>query len=212
MGCKLARIAARFHLDRAQTLVRRFGRTSSGATAVEFGLVLFPFIATMLVIFENSLDLFMTEALDNATRKATRQIQTGAAQAGATNIGGMSSDQFRQNIFCPLLPAFMSCANVVVDVRADTIGNVANGFYKYVNTAKTALLTPVLDSTQSAFCTGTPGQYVTVRAYYGAPLLTSFLTGNTPVSVNGISGRLLSSSAAIKNEGFTPLSNGVAGC
>ena len=190
-------------------LFRAFARNSSGANAVEFGLVVFPFLATLLVIFEMSLDVFMTEALDNATRKAARSIMTGATQTAGT-----TGAQFKTNVLCPALPAFMSCSNVVVNVTAFNGGGTPSNYYNYVNPAKTWLVVPsVLDAAHTVFCPGNSGQYVLVQAFYGAPFLSAYMPQAVQTQLNGVTSRVLSSAATFKNEPFVGVvSPGGAGC
>ena len=191
------------------SLLRAFALSRSGANAVEFGLVAFPFIATLVVIFEMSLDVFMTEALDNATRKASRQIMTGASQTA-----NMSGDQFRTTVLCPILPAFMSCANVVINVAAFNAGGTPSNYYNFVNPAKTWLKVPaILDAAHTTFCPGNSGQYVLVQAFYGAPFLSSYMPQAVQTQINGVTARVLSSAATFKNEPFMGVTSpGGAGC
>lgn len=186
-----------------------FARDRRGANAVEFALVAFPFIATLVVIFEMSLDVFMTEALDNATRKASRQIMTGASQTA-----NMSANQFRTSVLCPILPAFMSCSNVVINVAAFNAGGTPSNYYNYVNPAKTWLKVPaILDAAHTTFCPGNSGQYVLVQAFYGAPFLSTYLPQAVQTQINGVTARVISSAATFRNEPFMGVTNpGGAGC
>lgn len=74
MGASLSR-----H-ERIGTLLRRFGRERSGAAAVEFAFVAFPFLALVFAIVQTSLALFATQVLQAQTAQAAREIMTGSAK------------------------------------------------------------------------------------------------------------------------------------
>ena len=101
---------------RPLALLRGFARARQGATAVEFGLIAGPFIATLLVIFEVSYLFLIGEAFDTGMTAASRQILTGQAQnsSGSTKITDQST--FRQYAVCPNLPSFVDCSKVVTNV------------------------------------------------------------------------------------------------
>ena len=60
-----------------------FRRSDSGATAVEFAIVAFPFFALLGVIIETGSMMFTEFGLQSAVQEAARQARTGQAQTGA---------------------------------------------------------------------------------------------------------------------------------
>ena len=58
----------------------RIGRNTDGFTAVEFAMVIGPFLALLFAIMEVALVYFATFSLENATEQASRLIRTGQAQ------------------------------------------------------------------------------------------------------------------------------------
>lgn len=58
----------------------RFGKNREGVTAVEFGLVAFPFFLFVLGTLAIGLQFFTINLLDQAVERAARQIRTGQAQ------------------------------------------------------------------------------------------------------------------------------------
>lgn len=113
----------------------------SGATAIEFAMVVVPFLALLFAIMEVALVYFATFSLENATEQASRMIRTGQAQAAA-----MSANDFKQAI-CDRVPVFLDCTSgLKVDVRTfpdfssaasnpaepiDDNGNLKNGFEQF---------------------------------------------------------------------------------
>src|SRR5262249_62261572 len=58
---------------------RRFARHQRGAVAVEFGLILLPFLALMFGIMETALVFFADQTLQTAVSDSARLIMTGQA-------------------------------------------------------------------------------------------------------------------------------------
>lgn len=85
------------------TAIRRASTDSKGSTIIEFGLLVFPFLALVFVIMESGFQLFLTSALDHAVRKESRAIQIGAAQGAQ-----MSAEEFKNRI-CRQLPVPSAC-------------------------------------------------------------------------------------------------------
>src|ERR1700710_510103 len=62
--------------------LRRFARNQKGSTAVEFSLVLVPFVALLFAIIETSIIFFSSQALETVVADSSRLILTGQAQNG----------------------------------------------------------------------------------------------------------------------------------
>ena len=97
-------------IKRLAGLVQRFGRREEGATAVEFALVAFPFIALLLVIFESAIVMFTSISLQNGVTVASRLIRTGQAQTQ-----GMSQSAFKKAI-CDNVASYIDCSKIRLDV------------------------------------------------------------------------------------------------
>lgn len=89
-------------------------RDRRGATLVEFAIVAAPLFALLIAIIQTSLTFFAQQALETAAEKSVRQLMTGSAQKA-----GMTQSQFK-TAACTNLPAFMPCANLMVDVQVAT--------------------------------------------------------------------------------------------
>lgn len=85
--------------------MRKFKSNTSGATAIEFGMVALPFLALLFAILEVSLLFFGSLALDNALEQSARLVRTGQAQTGS-----MSAAEFKKNV-CDQIVSLFNCTN-----------------------------------------------------------------------------------------------------
>lgn len=162
----------------------KFGKDQNGASAVEFAIVAFPFIALLLCLIEVAMIAFTNFMLDNATDQAARLIRTGQAT-------GFSAGQFKQAI-CDRITAPIDCgASLRVDVK------------KYQNFTSVALTQP-LDAQGNvresfAFEPGQGGDVIVVRVFYEWPLIAKVISGLDNMA-NG--NHMMISTAAFRNEPF----------
>jgi len=195
-----------------------FWLRDQGATAVEFGLIAFPFVASLVGAFVIGLNFYMGVCLDYATRKAARDVMTGAAQTG-----GYSASQFQTKL-CGYLPASFTCANVFVSVSALTspayVATLPSPYhtpyYGYLNANRSGLTPPALNAAANPFAvTGSVGNcwLIVVQTAYAAPTLLSWLTPTAAATFNGAKVNLLTSAATFMTEPF-PATAGAAtaGC
>ncbi len=142
-------------LDRGwRSLSHRFRRDDHGAYAVEFGLLALPFFGLLFAIVEVSWVSFNSEQLQAAVSRASRQVMTGTAQQNYSTPAS-----FVSNLLCPtdgtrILPNFMDCSKLIVDVRtaADFTGaDMTSSFYTQ-NSLK--------------YCLGQPNTVVVLRVVY----------------------------------------------
>jgi Flp pilus assembly protein TadG len=123
--------------------------------AIEFAFVVGPLVALLIAVLQTSLTYFAQENLETTAEKSVRQLLTGAAQNS-----NLSQAQFK-SLVCSKLPAFMNCANILIDVQ------VADDF----STANTS--TPKLTYDKQGNITntwsynpGAPGNITVVRIMY----------------------------------------------
>ena len=161
-------------------VVRRFARETRAASAVEFGLVVVPFLGLLLTIIETGFVVWTSEGLQTAVSDAARNLLTGAVQTQAI----ATADQFRTTYICPatgprILPSFIDCSKLIIDVRSFPVPaaysvfatlDVANDFY-----ASTAT---------RLFCPGNAGAITVVRVAYPMPVFLPTIVG---MSNNAIS-------------------------
>jgi Flp pilus assembly protein TadG len=202
---------------------RRFCADEKGATAVEFAMISVPFLALLFAIFETAFVFFCAQGVETAVAEAARTIMTGQAQA---NSSVTTAAQFRDTYICnptspqkKVFPAFLTCSNLIVDVRIASTGFAA------ANMAKDFASNPT-----TSYCTGASGSIVIVRAIYPLPVyldilsmstssLKSTATGPATVtngqtsytSADGLSGmkHMLMGTSAFRNEPFPGTSGAV---
>lgn len=173
----------RRHLkDQLAARLRDFDGDRRGVTAVEFALLMIPFLVVMIAILETGYMFFLAILIEGATADASRQIRTGAAQ-----LSGAPLEQFQQ-VLCGNVYGMVPCDELLIDVRNYTRfgdappigGNVGGG--------------------AAAFAPGNPGDVVVVQVSYR----WSFITPLLDQVLGAASGteRTFISSAAFRNEPF----------
>ena len=159
---------------------RRFLRGREGTSAVEFGLIAVPFLGLLLATLEAGLVFLNSEGLEAAVQDAARNIMTGKAQAASISTAA----QFVSTYLCPttgprVLPSFIDCSKLIVDVRpaaSFSSANLTKMFYQNPATL--------------SFCPGSPGTIIVVRVAYPMtaylPLIAVTSTGATQTITSGL--------------------------
>ncbi len=168
---------------------RRFMRRQDGAVAVEFALILLPFLALMFGIMETALVFFADQTLETAVADSARLIKTGQAQTQ-----NLTAQTFKNQV-CARIYGLFNCANgVYVDVETySSFGSITN--------------TPPLDNTGKlvtsnfVYQPGGPGDIVVVRLYYQWPIYVSLMNLGNLANMSNNS-RLLVATAAFVNEPY----------
>lgn len=166
----------------------RFLRSESAAAAVDFALVLLPFMALLMAIIESAIVLFAGQVLQTATTNAARLILTGQAQNN-----GWSASQF-QSAVCAQLTVMFNCAqSLYIDVES---------FPSSSSISLTNVLNAngTLNSNNYQFSPGNPGDFVIVRLIYQWPIFASGLGIGLVTSANNTN--TLTAAAAFRNEPY----------
>ena len=169
--------------------LRRFRRDEDGATAVEFGFVIAPFLAIMFAILETAIVFFAGQTLETAVGDSARLIMTGQAQAQSFNAA-----QFKTSV-CSKIYGLFDCTKIKIDVRAYSSFAIAD-------------MTPPMDSGEVSanlsYNPGGPGDIVVVRVMYEWPIRLSFLSSDIKFNLSNMSGgrRLITATAAFQNEPY----------
>jgi Flp pilus assembly protein TadG len=165
---------------------RRFAADRRGATAVEFGLIAFPFFAVMFAIIEVCMVFFAGQILEKAAQDASRKILTGQAQAANFNAA-----QFKNEVCSHLLIIF-SCSNVYVDVQ---------NFPQFSNVNITKPISNGnFDTGNFGYSPGGANAIVVVRVMYAWQLFVPTMGFNlTDITGNK---KLLMATAVFRNEPF----------
>lgn len=171
---------------RATALLRRFGASERGATAVEFSLVALPFFTLLFAILELGLVFMVSTGLENAMDSAARRIRTGEMQTA-----GGTAASFKTAI-CAKMVLGNCTKDLSIDVR--TFDQFAD-----INT-DSMVKNGVFDETKLKFEPGGPEDIVLVRAYYKWSLITPLLNQSL-VNLSG-NRRLVTATATFQNEPY----------
>ena len=131
------------NLNRMARVIRRFGPAREGATAIEFALVVTPFLMLVFGVIGVGLFFFTETVLDQALSASSRQIRTGQSRQTATGeltVGNLKKDVCGRTaglISCeklsliiesrdnwePKTPAIPSCTNASGSVIGSNYGD-----------------------------------------------------------------------------------------
>jgi Flp pilus assembly protein TadG len=169
------------------TAARHFIRHQDGATAVEFGLVVAPFLALVFAIMETAIVFFAGQALETAAADSARLIMTGQAQSAGYNQAAFKT------AVCNRIYGLFNCAGgLYIDVK------------NYTSFASISTAMPItggkFDPTNFGYTPGGPGDIVVVRLMYQWPVYVSLLGLNLSDITGG--NRLLMATYAFRNEPY----------
>ncbi len=163
-----------------------FVRDENGVTAVEFGILAFPFFIVLAAIVETALVFFASQAMDNAVDDAVRLLRTGQAQSA-----GFTATEFRAKIH----------QESVGILKLDKIKVYVREISSF--TAATPIDPLDVDGdweVAEIYDDGVGSSIIIAEAYYKWPMLTSFVSLNMFNAGNGY--RLLGAARVWRNEPF----------
>ena len=174
--------------------LRRYLSADAGASAVEFSMVIAPFMMVVTLLFQVGLYYFGVQSLERVSALASRHVMTGSLAPGSYALTA-----FRDREICPGLLLALDCDKVVVNAYKVTPSSSVTdgtGIYRFVDaTAMVLRSTP----TQSSFCVGGPGDYVFLDIAYEFPSVLGSL-----ISIGGLAPKsfMLRSTSFFRNEIF----------
>lgn len=167
--------------------LRALPRDRKAATIIEFACIAAPFIALILASVQTSLVFFAQQTLETVSEETSRQILTGVVRNSNT-----SKEDFHQ-LACDNLPAYMSCANLMVDVQtADSLADI--------DTSTPSIYDKDGKPKTWQFNAGTAGSIVVMRTMYLFPVVGGPLGFNL-ANMQG-SRRLLVATAVFQTEPY----------
>jgi Flp pilus assembly protein TadG len=175
---------------------RRLLRDASGAAAVEFAMVAFPFIAITVAVLELAVDYLYFSQLDYAAHKASEQIRSGVVIADK-----ISAADFRSKFLCPQLTLF-DCNKLLVN--AVTVANESNWSGGGGVWAPTTI-----NPSAARWCPGGSAQITVLQVAYPVPL-ASFVWAGQLSNANGV--RYYMAASAFRNDAFSLAAPATAGC
>jgi Flp pilus assembly protein TadG len=191
--------------SKATTRLKRFSRfgrwrrDENGFTAVEFAMVIGPFLALLFAIIEVGMTEFIQSSFVNAVAEASRNIRTGLVQKEK-----MTVSEFQSRI-CSNLPPMVSCSDIIIDVRNF-------GTFAEASANAPAMLDAdgnLIPQSAATYDPGGPNDIVLVTVSYRWPLMASLPSPRSFIGTTGLGfgnmadgSRLVSSSLAFRNEPF----------
>ena len=173
---------------------RRFLRHAGGASAVEFALILLPFLALTFGIMETALAFFADQTLQTMAADGARLIMTGQAQNAGWNAAAFKSQ------ICPSGQSYggmISCDKLSINVQTFS----SFGSMSYTPPSASTQNPNVIDTSGFTYQPGSPGSIVMVQFFYQWPITFSLMGLNA--LANGPGGtRLLVATAAFRNEPY----------
>lgn len=169
---------------------RRFARHQGGSAAVEFALILLPFLALMFGIMQTALVFFADQTLETAVADSARLILTGQAQNQ-----GMDATKFK-NAVCARVYGLFNCqSGIYVNVQKLSSFGGFSGAPPVDSSGN-------LDTSGFGYNPGGPGDIVVVTLYYKWPIYFTLMDFSS-LSTPGMGGsRLLVATAAFRNEPY----------
>ncbi|TCP89688.1 Flp pilus assembly protein TadG [Rhizobium sp. PP-CC-2G-626] len=182
-----------------QTLAGRFARDRKGAAAIEFAILVIPFLMVIFASIETFVAFTGEQILANATQTMARKIRTGLLPAT------MNQSEFR-TAFCNELTAMLRCSASEVGTPAKLLIDVRS----YTSFSDIPIAIPRkgtdLDVTGFKYAPGGPGSINLIRAYYRWTVVTDlvrpYITNLRPAGSSMPNDYLMATTAAFMNEKF----------
>jgi hypothetical protein len=174
-------------MKRLSKSIRRLRRNQKGATAVEFALLIGPFLFLLLGLLEVSMHYFMATALDYSLQRTARLVRTGQAQNQSFSASDLKA------ALCGEIGNVFDCGNKSYITVAELNSFSASSYTLPVDNSGNFI-------TPQAPDLGVGGSYIIVRAFFQFSPLFDIFGALTPRLNNG--NHLLVSSALFRNEPF----------
>jgi Flp pilus assembly protein TadG len=166
----------------------RFLRDRRAATAVEFALVLLPFLMVLMTMINSALVLLAGQVLQTAATTAGRLILTGQAQTA-----NFTATQLKNSICASLTVMFNCSNNLYVDVESFSS-------FSTISLPNATNSNGTVNSAGFNYSPGGPNSIVIVRLIYQWPIIAPGLTVGLANSAN--STNTLIATVAFKNEPY----------
>lgn len=166
---------------RGEPITRHFIRHDRGSAAVEFALVLVPFLALLFMTMETAVVFLAQQSLETAAAEAGRLVLTGQAQS-------LNANTFKEKI-CARGYTLFDCNAIYVDVKS-----YGSSFSSINNTIQY----DGSGNPKTQFSPGNPGDVAVVRLMYQWPIILPLT--QPYLADSGSTKRLLVATAAFRNE------------
>lgn len=150
-GPKRRSVAGPARHERRGGIFSRFVHANDGATAIEFGIVVMPFMLLLLAIVETVMMFWTNSVLEEAVSEVSRTLLTGQSRNIYTST---VPDAFQNNI-CNYASGFIDCGRLKVDVKT---------YSNFAGATASSPVSGVIDTSNFAYRQPGAGQIVVVRA------------------------------------------------
>lgn len=190
--------AAMWFARRAVSLGRRFANDGRGVVALEFGILVLPFLTLVLGVVSVGLYFFQVSTVESAAMQAARGIRTGQLQQSQGGYAGLTSDAQKKaaflQAFCNAAPSLPSCeAKTVVIVQSSTS-------FASISQPTCASGGTLVDKSTTAFNAGNTSSVVLVTVCYPWALLGNVALGKVGSLSDG--SFLMQASVAFRTEPY----------
>lgn len=192
MAVKLASLIGRALLGRQG---RRFARSESGVTTIEFALLAIPFFSIITAILETSLIFLAGQLLDSGVQDASRLIRTGQAQAASYTLA-----DFRKTL-CDNLLSLFDCNGLHIEVKSLGSFNAATISAPIDFSCKDKATCTWKADRPEIYSSGAGSSIMVVQVYYKWPVLLNF--ANISFSNLATSERVMGAATVFRNEPFS---------
>lgn len=172
----------------ASALARRFAYREDGQAALEFGIVVVPFLALLFAIIETALVFWSGQVLETAVGDSARMIMTGQAQTL-----GLNANTYKSAVCAKIYGLFNCAGGLQIDIR--TLQNW-NPPPKPIDPN-----TGMLDTSGFTYQPGGPCDIVVARFVYKWPTFVRTFGLDVADLADGY--RLMMATAAFRNEPYT---------
>lgn len=173
-------------------IINRFSRDDRGVTAIEYSIVIGPFLLFLFMILENGMSMLGQQLLEDRVSEHSRLIRTGQAQSS------FSQAEFK-TLICDTVGLVLRDCETALLVDVQTFTDPATIDFSVPVDAD-----GVLDPSMETYDTGGRLEYVVVRAYYQYDRILEkmWIPGAGEISIfpNGV--QLLTAATAFRNEPF----------
>jgi Flp pilus assembly protein TadG len=170
-----------------------FLRDRRAGAAVDFALVLLPFLMVLMTMINSALVLLAGQVLQTAATSAARQVLTGQAQTA-----NYTAAQFKNNVCASLTVMFNCASNLYIDVESLPPGSSFSSF----NPPSATNANGTVNSSGFNYNLGGQGYIVIVRLIYQWPIISPGLSIGLVNSANNTN--TLIATVAFKNEPYPP--------
>lgn len=151
-------------------LLRRFVRRKDGSTAIEFSILVIPFVLLVFAILESCISFAAQQIMTNAADDVARLYRTGQVRSPSDDSQAAAEAVRLRGMICERMQILVSagCPGLSVDLQTfDSFAQVS------------AVSTPIeegdLDTSTFGAMAGGPGSKNMLRVYYKWPVITDLM-------------------------------------